>query len=291
MNQPAANPRTPSTQVIARRVLLGRQLPWTPPARSPRTWLLLAMALVLLGVAVSGTAKAWGVEGHRIVADIAQSNLTPAATQAVAALLQAEPEPTLAGVSSWADQVRTPATAPFHFVNFPAGECHFVAPRDCPEGRCLPLAYTYYRTVLAEPSATLAARSEALKWVVHLVGDASQPLHESAGNDRGGNQYQLQWRGQGTNLHKLWDGLLLQAIDPDAEHMAASLAPASAAIAPVGTNPIEWVEQGCTLAAAQGFYPSRTPGEEYLTLWRATLENQLVLGGNRLARVLNDIWP
>jgi glutamate-1-semialdehyde aminotransferase len=51
-------------------------------------------------------ALAWGPEGHRIIGELAQRQLTPQAAAAVAGLLKGEPEPTLAGIANWADELR-----------------------------------------------------------------------------------------------------------------------------------------------------------------------------------------
>ena len=40
---------------------------------------------------------------------------------------------------------------------------------------------------MADPQALPRERNEALKWVVHLVGDLHQPLHAADNDDRGGN--------------------------------------------------------------------------------------------------------
>lgn len=38
----------------------------------------------------------------------------------------------------------------------------------------------------------------------HLVADVHQPLHAGYLDDKGGNKYQLQVFGRGSNLHALW---------------------------------------------------------------------------------------
>ena len=69
----------------------------------PRSFRLLA-ALLCMG-AIS-TAAAWGQLGHGMVGELAQRHLDPKARAEVAALLVGEPDPTLAGVASWADDIR-----------------------------------------------------------------------------------------------------------------------------------------------------------------------------------------
>src|SRR3954453_14838129 len=84
-------------------------------------------------------ALAWSNLGHRLVGELAQRHLTPAANAQVAELLAGEPEPSLAGVASWADDLRRSdaeafkRTASWHYINFPVGTCAYQPKRDCPD--------------------------------------------------------------------------------------------------------------------------------------------------------------
>jgi nuclease S1 len=57
-------------------------------------------------------AQAWGAAGHRLIAELAQTQLTPPAAAEVDRLLSQEPGAPLVSVSTWADEVRRPGTAP-----------------------------------------------------------------------------------------------------------------------------------------------------------------------------------
>ncbi|KAF8874821.1 phospholipase C/P1 nuclease domain-containing protein [Mucidula mucida] len=50
--------------------------------------------------------------------------------------------------------------------------------------------------------------NEALKFLVHFLGDLHQPLHLT-GRDRGGNGVKVLFGGRSTNLHSLWDSFLI----------------------------------------------------------------------------------
>jgi hypothetical protein len=63
---------------------------------------------------------------------------------------------------------------------------------------------------LANAKAATADRSTALKYIIHFVGDMHQPMHVSRAEDKGGNTIQLQYDGNGTNLHSLWDTKMLE---------------------------------------------------------------------------------
>ena len=59
--------------------------------------------------------------------------------------------------------------------------------------------------VLRDRQAPRPDRIEALKFLVHFVGDVHQPLHAGYGVDRGGNDIKVWFYGDNTNLHSLWD--------------------------------------------------------------------------------------
>jgi hypothetical protein len=63
---------------------------------------------------------------------------------------------------------------------------------------------------LADRSVSDAKREVALKWIVHLVGDVHQPLHDEDHRDRGGNDVRVTWAGRTTNLHHVRDSDLVR---------------------------------------------------------------------------------
>jgi hypothetical protein len=80
---------------------------------------ITAALLLLLGV--RAPALAWGSEGHRVVAEIAEQYLEPATARQIRELLAIENATTLAQVSTWADEIRPQRreTARWHFVDIP----------------------------------------------------------------------------------------------------------------------------------------------------------------------------
>lgn len=163
--------------------------------------------LVLLATAPA-VALAWGPGGHAAVGRVAERHLSPAVRAQVADLLDgarlSDPE-----VASWADAESAEGRAPraFHYVNVPADAHGYDARRDCPDRRCIVAKLEDELAVLRDRAHSRSRRAEALRWVVHLVGDLHQPLHCADRGDRGGNDTSVIRRGRNTNLHALWDGL------------------------------------------------------------------------------------
>lgn len=250
----------------------------------------------LFGLAVAGLplpACAWGSTGHEIVATVAAARLTPAARAEVERLLDDRAGNAMREAANWADQARAASRgqgARLHYVNFPRGECRYVASRDCRGGHCVVAALARYTRVLAQ-DRDRQARIDALRWVIHLVGDVHQPLHAAWGDDRGGNDVQLRYQGRGTNLHALLDTGLLRASGLDALAYARVLEREQALPPRVATRweggaPARWAEESC--ATADGVYPEgRRVEPAFAARTRALLEQRLFLAGLRLASTLN----
>jgi hypothetical protein len=170
----------------------------------------LAVALVCVGLVLQErTAWAWGRMGHRAAARLTESRLTPAARAAVRGLLA--PGESLADASTWADEHRRdfPMSGSWHYVNVPITEPHFLA-RYCPDTGCVVTKIGDFRRILADPKSPRVERQQALRFLTHFVQDLHQPVHVGDRGDRGGNDLQVQFFDQGSNLHRVWDSGMIE---------------------------------------------------------------------------------
>ncbi|KAI0371239.1 phospholipase C/P1 nuclease [Pilatotrama ljubarskyi] len=190
---------------------------------------------VLSALASVPSTYAWGAAGHQIVATIAQIHLPKPVLSLVcdilhpnlnissssSALQDSYPPCHLASIASWADEIRMRPeyryTAPMHYVNAvddaPPHSCPFPGTRGWqgrPTANIL-AALGNVTSVLrdfAKGDRSVGDAEEALKFLVHWIGDMHQPLHMS-GREKGGNGVRVAWNGRVTNLHSVWDGLLI----------------------------------------------------------------------------------
>jgi hypothetical protein len=260
---------------------------------------------VLLAVAFALTAlivvplHGWGPQGHRLVALVAANHLSPAARQAVRALLGPD---TLADVAVWADAYVADGhrdTAPWHYVNLPADGAPYVPGRDCPRGNCVIERIGDNQTRLANRSLDRADRATALKFVVHFVGDLHQPFH-AIGVNRGGNAIPIVAFGSPTcgrgdrdrppcNLHGFWDSELIgHRRLRDGAYAAELERQISAQRWRASGSPVEWAIESNALARAALLPAGGEANEAYYRAHIAQIDERLALGGLRLARVLND---
>ena len=279
------------------------------------------VVLLCAGLTFALTAPAvmaWGPVGHALVADVAQQRLDLQASAEVAYLLRQEGLTRLDQIASWADDQRKemPGTGSWHYVDTPLHDPDYVAARDCPRGDCIVVKLAQQTRILANTSATPQARLQALKWVVHLVGDIHQPLHAEDNDDKGGNTVQVQFFGFGTNLHSVWDGRVIdremdlhvgphysidrRAVRKKALQLDSSITSAEqTAWAPQGSlnqlpsQAIEWANQSHRLAQQVAYVDITKPhgrawSQRYEDRVWPVIETRLKQAGVRLADVLNE---
>jgi hypothetical protein len=256
----------------------------------------LAIALIVAAL-MPARAFAWGSEGHRIVAEIAEQHLEPGVAKQVRDLLAVENSTSLSDVANWADQIRRqrPESASWHFVDIPIAAAGYDAIRDCGGGNCVVAKIEQFAAELQDQSLPARERLEALKFVVHLVGDLHQPLHASDNDDRGGNEIHIRFRGRRTNLHAVWDtAILLPAVNGDersyALHLDRQIMPTEAATWQTGT-PEQWANESHDIAVKLIYCKlahSGTLSGDYGRVALPVIDQQLEKAGIRLAAILNN---
>jgi S1/P1 Nuclease len=269
--------------------------------------LLLIAALSL----VPTPALAWGKTGHRVVAAIADTQLSGLARAQVEQILG--PGESLDEAANWPDEMRAApgefwqkTATPWHYVTL-NGTIYDHAP---PEGDALEALNRFSKT-LQDPNASRADKQLALRFIVHLVGDLHQPLHVGKCCDRGGNDVKVTWFGKPTNLHAVWDSQLVDDEQLSFTELAAKL---ERHISPQdvvkwwNVNPRDWISESAelrdTVYPTARDLPKPVEGKEpkegqsalpelsynYVYKFTPVLERRLSQGGVRLAAYLNAIF-
>jgi len=305
-----------------------------------RTTVALGVACLIL--CMPSLSLGWGAGGHMMVAQIAFGRLNPHAKSEVAKLLAIKvkvklPDGTQPTLSPKSKTLLAAATAKSKdFVNSahwpddlrsmkefnPFKPLHFIDTSFSDDGTALPTLPTpnivteLNRDVdILKNSTDDNARAEALRFIIHFVGDVHQPLHcatrvSSAHptGDAGGNLVLIKGVGP-KNLHSYWDGGV-GTFPPEGPNFAPpSLARvAAAAKKAVAANPDtdpglnlndptnfqSWADESFKLAkdvAYSGIKSGSTPSTAYRTGGAKVANQRVAWGGYRLAALLNSIWP
>src|SRR3954471_4376140 len=167
-----------------------------------RSFLAAAAAAAL--VVIPAPALAWGKTGHRVVAAIADTQLSGLARAHIREILGGAES--LDEAANWPDEMRSApgefwqkTATPWHYVTL-NGIIYDHAPS---EGDALQ-ALNHFTKILQDPNATREDKQTALRFIVHLVGDLHQPLHVGKCCDKGANDVKATWFGKPTNLHAVW---------------------------------------------------------------------------------------
>jgi S1/P1 Nuclease len=274
----------------------------------------------------TGAALAWGDDGHKVVALIAEHYLTPSAKKQVDSLLAADTDGLtahdIASEATWADRYRDSNnrrdhyndTKNWHFVDLEIEDpditkaCFGRKPLPSntpasigPPSACVVDKITQFAAELEAPGTDAEERLFALKFLLHFVGDMHQPLHASDNGDAGGNSVKVVVDGfdhkARDNLHSYWDTQFVDVLGRPpaalAKQLLAQIKPAQEVEWRQGT-PSDWAMEAFNIAFtdAYGDPPLSKDGLQhldtaYVERAKADVALQLSRAGVRLALVLN----
>ncbi len=255
----------------------------------------MRLFLFIIGLAISipqARAYDWGQTGHRVTGEVAEQYLSKKARKAIAELLDGE---SLEVTSTYADEIKSDnnyrSYGAWHYVNIPFDktyDTHPVSDRgDLVTGieKCV--------EVLKSEFSSKEDKAFHLRLLVHFIGDLHQPMHTGLSEDKGGNDFQVQWFGSGTNLHSVWDTKMIESYGMSYTELAATMPDLSKRqVKSLQEGSIlDWVEDSRTLV--KKVYATTKSGDtlgyRYMYDYFETVRDQLQKGGIRLAGLLNEI--
>ncbi len=250
--------------------------------------------LLLTMLVCSQQALAWGKTGHRVIGQIAEHYLSTQARLAMAELLVNEG---LAEASTWADFMRADpdefwqqTANPWHYVTVPPGQQY--ADDSAPEEGDAYTALQRFRTTLLDVEAGREHKQRALRFIVHIIADLHQPLHVGNGNDRGGNDFDVVYFGQESNLHRVWDSQIIDNTQLSFSEMATWLQQKITAEqfrAWNNADALVWVAESAELR--EQIYPADVRlSWEYDYRWLPEIKRRLSQAGVRTAAYLNALF-
>lgn len=253
----------------------------------------LFLLVFVLSYPLTVTADDWGKTGHRVVGEIAQKYLSEKTAMAVSDLLDGH---TLAFVANFGDDIKSDRKydeyGPWHYVNFPFGREYDSYPKS-EEGDIIRGIETCVE-VLKNEKSSREDKVFHLKMLIHFIGDLHQPLHVGMAEDRGGNQFQVQWFNKGTNLHSVWDEKIIDSYLMSYTEIASNadvLSQQQLREIQSGTV-IDWMNDSRELC--EDIYENTEVGERlwypYMYRYVDPVRTQLQKGGIRLAVILNEIF-
>lgn len=255
-------------------------------------------SVVILALFSFNFAYCWGTTGHRVIAEIAENHLSNKAKRNLKKLIGNEK---LAYWANWPDFIKADTTGvwkhtdQWHYVNVDPQNNLQSFIEKLKEQKS-PNIYTQINILskqIKDKKTPEKDREIALRFLIHLMGDAAQPLHVGRAEDLGGNKIKLKFFGDNTNLHSLWDSKLVDFQKYSYTEFANILdVKSKEEIAKIQAGTLEDWLYDSHLSANRIYANSVSDANyayDYNYKFTSLLEQQLLNGGLRLAKVLNEI--
>ena len=161
----------------------------------------------------------WGQTGHRVVGKIADDYLKGKAKREVKRLLKRK---SLAFVSTFADEIKSDRRYnefyTWHYINMPLNENYENSKKN--SNGDLVTGIAYCKKIIVDKNASDKDKAFYLKLLIHLIGDLHQPMHIGLEDDRGGNDFKVQWHYEDSNLHRVWDTEMIESFNMSYNELA-----------------------------------------------------------------------
>jgi len=256
----------------------------------------MRILLFIVALLFSTQTLAFGALGHQMVCDMAYKLLSPSSQQKVDQLMTFHAEPHFGKACSWPDEIRAlpeyKHTAMWHYVNIQRAD-NTVSMAHCPAQGCVLSAILNEEKKLA-PFQPSRSQLEALLFVSHFIGDLHQPLHAGYADDLGGNKTALYVDGQPSNLHGVWDYVILEqaGYQDSSKQQQLFQAIANKQQQWLSVNVLDWANESVMLVKLiyQGYKPGMLVDASYQQQHLPEIEKRLQQAAVRLAYSLEQIW-
>ena len=235
----------------------------------------------------------WGANGHRVVAQIAEENLSSVARELINKLLKGK---SLVSVSTFADDIKSDPKYrkynSWHYVNIDSDKNY---------GELVPnkngdiiKAIKKCIFILKDKNQSIIEKEFYLKLLIHFIGDIHQPLHVGRLEDRGGNDIKVKWFGKPSNLHRVWDSEIINSHQMSYSELSNDLPILKKnEIDKISNESIMiWVKESQEISKQiyDDAILNSNLGYNYRYKYIDIVKMRLLKGGLRLASILNSIF-
>lgn len=254
---------------------------------------LFTLLICILLIPTLNARVKWGPTGHRTVGEIASKHLTSKTKRELKKLLNGE---SLALVSTFGDDIKSDKRYgkfyTWHYINMPM-EADYDVSKQNPDGD-LVSGIEYCKSVIKDQNASNEDKAFYLKLLIHFIGDLHQPMHVGLEEDKGGNDFKVQWFYKDTNLHSVWDSKMIDDYGMTYSELAknADVLNKDQIKELQKGSVIDWVND--THKLSRIVYASAQAGDnlryEYSYKFMTVARKQMQIAGIRLAKTLNELF-
>jgi nuclease S1 len=250
------------------------------------------IALFVYSFSANSSLK-WNATGHRVVGEIADNYLKTSTKRKIKKLLKGK---SLAFSSTFADEIKSDKRYndfyTWHYINMSL-DSNYEDSEKNPNGD-LATGIAYCKKIIENKNSSNDDKAFYLKLLIHFIGDLHQPMHIGLVDDKGGNDFKLQWFYKDSNLHRVWDKEMINSYNMSYIELAENadvLTKNQVKAIQKGTI-VDWINE--THVLTRKVYASVNEGDNLRYRYSydhfETVRSQLQIAGIRLAKVLNDLF-
>jgi len=253
----------------------------------------LILALTILTSFQLYAGDDWSATGHRVVGKIANQYLTSKTKRNIKKILNNK---SLDFVSTFADDIKSDKRYnefyTWHYINMPLDQNYEDSEKS--SSGDLVSGINYCIKVIKDNNSSNDDKAFYLKLLIHFIGDLHQPMHVGLVEDKGGNDFKLQWFYKDSNLHSVWDREMIEGYGMSYSEIAdnANILNKNQVKAIQEGTLVDWVND--THKLTRQVYANVKPNDNLRYSYSydnfETVRSQLQKGGIRLAKVLNDLF-
>lgn len=250
--------------------------------------------IILITIILTTSAFAWGKTGHRVVGYVAQQHITKKANKSINKILK---EYSLEMSGNFMDFIKADTNyrhmGSWHYVSIPDGKTYADITKKS-EGDVIWAIETIIDELKTREFKIVPNEQFAIMALVHFIGDIHQPLHVGLAEDRGGNSVKVEFFGNQSNLHRVWDSELIDhqglSYTEWGDHINRGidkrqvLAWQSNTVTDWATESMKWRSR------CYDFGTWTNLKYDYIYRHMSTVELRLEQAGVRLAGVLNELY-
>jgi hypothetical protein len=252
---------------------------------------ILRFTLVaVLFFSLTSFSYGWGKVGHHIIVEVAKSYVSKSVQDSITKYLG---DTSWDEASTWMDEQRGNSQYDYmkqwHYINIEKGNQYDTTIGDgnnVVKQLGIAINNLKNRSKLTKEEINLN-----IKVLFHLMGDLHQPLHVGYGVDRGGNEVKVTYKEKIFSLHRIWDTDIIESKMSAADDVQGLLSKTSHRKLKkmIRGDIVQWLNQTRDLLDVVYTYPD-VLGDDYINKSYPVVENQLLLGGVRLGKILNEVF-
>lgn len=249
---------------------------------------IIIIILSASSILIPSKSFAWGKKGHHLVAEVAFNYLDENTKKIVLQYLDGM---TIEEASTWMDDIKSDHSfdymKPLHYINADKGANILLNNGDNIIGKLT--------KTINELKSYKSLSKEDVKTKIcilfHLIGDLHQPLHVGYGDDKGGNTFQINFSGRGTNLHSFYDSGIIEYKGLTLQQCLKSKSYSQSEITDIEElNIINWANQSRSYLNTIYNTDGHKVDEIYIDKNYLIIQDQILKAGIRLSSLLKVIF-